>query len=59
MCDTCGFYNGRQIIDMQGRTTRKLERAKKKRIERGEDPSTVKEEEKTQALDPQELSKKS
>ncbi len=57
ICETCGKYRGKQIIDVMAKIEKKNARKKAKAKELGIDPSEVKEE--TKPLSADELSKKS
>jgi hypothetical protein len=35
MCDACGTYRGRQVVDMQAKVTKKLVRTQRKRTAMG------------------------
>jgi hypothetical protein len=35
MCDACGTYRGRQVVDMQAKVTKKLVRTQRKRSAMG------------------------
>ena len=46
MCDSCGKYKGREVVDMEAVAEKRLERAKRKAKSRGLDPDAVTAEEK-------------
>lgn len=56
MCETCGKYRGKQVVDVMAKIEKKNARIKAKAKELGIDPSEAKEEEKPLSAD--ELSKK-
>lgn len=58
VCDSCGKYSGRQVIDAVKKVEKKLERKKAKMKELGKDPNKKQEGEKMAVLDPKKLSKK-
>ena len=58
VCEVCGEYRGRQVIDVQTKMKKKSERNKAKMKELGKDPSAKKEDEKEAVLDAKKLSKK-
>ncbi len=58
MCDTCGTYQDRQVIDMNAKIAKKNERKIAKMKSLGIDPNAKDKEEEVKALDPRKLSKK-
>lgn len=38
MCENCGKYKGRVVVDMQSKIAKKAERTKRKRKELGQEP---------------------
>jgi len=59
MCDTCGTYKDRQVIDINAKITKKNERRIAKMKSLGMDPNAKDTKEKTdKGLDPKKLSKK-
>lgn len=59
VCETCGKYRGRQVIDVLAKIEKKNERAKAKAKSLGKDPSEVEEEKEDKKLSASALSKKS
>lgn len=57
VCEICGKYNGRQVLDTLKKAEKKLEKRRAKMKELGKDPDE-KNEDKKAVLDPQNLSKK-
>jgi len=41
MCDNCGTYNERTVVDMEAQKAKKAGRAERKARARGEDPNAV------------------
>lgn len=41
LCETCGTYRGKKVIDTEARLAKRLERQKRKMKERGEDPENA------------------
>lgn len=39
VCENCGFYKGKQYIDVEARLAKKIERKKRKLKEQGKDPT--------------------
>ncbi len=58
VCETCGKYRGKQVIDVMAKIEKKNERMKAKAKALGKDPSEVEEVEETKPLSAKELSKK-
>ncbi|MCI0566510.1 50S ribosomal protein L32 [bacterium] len=59
MCERCGTYRGRQIVDIMKKRMRTEERAKRKRKELGMEPNKREEKDaETKPLDPVALSRK-
>ncbi len=58
MCDTCGTYKDRQVIDINAKMVKKNERRIAKMKSLGIDPDAKDEEKEVKALDPKKLSKK-
>ena len=43
LCEQCGTYRGRKVVDVEAQLAKKLERQKRKLKERGEDPTKAEE----------------
>lgn len=41
MCAACGHYRDNEVVDMEAKLEKKIERMKKKAKERGEDPDEI------------------
>lgn len=44
VCEQCGTYRGRKVVDVEANLAKKMERRKQKLKEMGEDPGKAKEE---------------
>lgn len=58
VCETCGKYKGKQIIDVMAKIEKKNARVKAKAKSLGKDPNEVEQEEGTKPLSAKALSKK-
>ncbi len=58
MCETCGKYNGKQIVDVMAKIEKKAQRTKAKAKALGKDVNSDKEEKKEKPLSAKALSKK-
>ena len=58
VCETCGKYRGKQVIDVMAKIEKKNERMKAKAKMLGKDPNEVEETEESKPLSAKELSKK-
>ena len=58
MCEVCGTYRKKQIVDMNAKIEKKNEKMKAKMKALGKDPDAKQEKEEVQKLDPKKLSLK-